>query len=393
MCEPVTIAILGSMAVSAGAAYLSSEAQKDAAESNKNIADMTLDQQKELYGDAKTEILQNNKDLLEYASQQGINIETILKSADTRALSYTTTALNNAKDAELAGNESAAREIVGGIDQAIQSYTPWMQEGEWANTYLKDNADDLTRKFTLDDFEVDPGYQFRLEEGQKAIINNASAFGIGGNTMKDIVDYSQGVASSEYGKAHGRFTDWQKGVTDYYNTIANRGFAATGQVADLQERRGDVLGLEASTKGQILSDWERGTGAVRSQSALNQGNIGANRLAQDVGRRETFTRDENNMLANMATGNANILSNWSANTQAANTQIEQANAGLYTNLANTGTNAIQNYLFMKYMNKPNEPAGYIPGSGGDATQPAQDYYSQPPPQNNRLYDPYGRGAA
>ena len=61
-------------------------------------------------------------------------------------------------------------------------------------------------EFDASDLENDPGYQFRLEEGNKAIERKASARGFlqSGRTMKSLGRHSQGLASQEYEAAYGR---------------------------------------------------------------------------------------------------------------------------------------------------------------------------------------------
>lgn len=67
------------------------------------------------------------------------------------------------------------------------------------------------------DFQTSPGYQFRLDEGNKAMERAASARGLrlSSGTMKDAMRYGQGLASDEY---------WTQ-----YNALA--GLAGTGQTA------------------------------------------------------------------------------------------------------------------------------------------------------------------
>ena len=59
---------------------------------------------------------------------------------------------------------------------------------------------------TTEEAATDPGYQFRLAEGRRALENSASAKGMlrTGNTWKDLLRYGQGAASSEYDKVYGR---------------------------------------------------------------------------------------------------------------------------------------------------------------------------------------------
>lgn len=67
----------------------------------------------------------------------------------------------------------------------------------------------------------DPGYQFRLQQGQQAVERSAAAKGtlLTGGTLKDLTDYQQGAASQEYGNVYQRaLTDWQN---NYNSALTN----------------------------------------------------------------------------------------------------------------------------------------------------------------------------
>lgn len=70
-------------------------------------------------------------------------------------------------------------------------------------------------------FQADPGYQFRLDQGQTALERMAAARGLrmGSATLKAANDYGQGMASQEYG--------------NWYNRLA--GLAGVGQQATGQQ--------------------------------------------------------------------------------------------------------------------------------------------------------------
>ena len=59
---------------------------------------------------------------------------------------------------------------------------------------------------TAADMAADPGYQFRLQQGQQALERSGAARGVTrtGGTMKDILDYGQQAASQEYGNVYNR---------------------------------------------------------------------------------------------------------------------------------------------------------------------------------------------
>ena len=84
----------------------------------------------------------------------------------------------------------------------------------------------LQQRFNNDVFEKDPGYQFRMDEGNKAIQGSAAAQGglLSGAALKAMQKYSQDFASNEYGNAYNRFTGDQQNM---YNRLSN--LAGTGQ--------------------------------------------------------------------------------------------------------------------------------------------------------------------
>src|SRR5690606_33599791 len=57
---------------------------------------------------------------------------------------------------------------------------------------------ELLRNFSLSDFVKDPGYEFRLAEGNKAIENRMRALGISKSpaTIKELLRYGQDYASN-----------------------------------------------------------------------------------------------------------------------------------------------------------------------------------------------------
>jgi len=63
--------------------------------------------------------------------------------------------------------------------------------------------------FGMPQFEADPGYQFRMSEGMKALERSAAARGIlqSGGTLKDITRFGQDYASQEYQNAFQRYLE------------------------------------------------------------------------------------------------------------------------------------------------------------------------------------------
>lgn len=110
-------------------------------------------------------------------------------------------------------------------------------------------------RLAREEFQTSPGYEFRLGEGMEAIERSAAARGglFSGKTLKDLSDYAQGQAASEYTDYFNRLRAQQG---DYYNRIA--GLAGTGGTAT---RQISSLGANlARSQGQAI----QGTGQARA---------------------------------------------------------------------------------------------------------------------------------
>ena len=104
-------------------------------------------------------------------------------------------------------------------------------------------------------FEADPGYRFRLEQGQKAINNNAAARGLrlSSDTQKALGDYSQGMASQEYGNAWNRLAG-----------LAGAGQTATNQQIQAGQNYAGAYGQNALAAGNA-----RASGYMNTANAFN----------------------------------------------------------------------------------------------------------------------------
>jgi hypothetical protein len=153
-------------------------------------------------------------------------------------------------------------------DQNVALQEPFRQSGLAANNKLSTlmglqpgaGSGDLARKFSAADFQTDPGYQFRLGEGQKAIENSAAARGslLSGGAMKALQKYGQDFASTEYQNAYNRFNSDQ---TNQYNRYA--GLAGTGQTAT------NAMNTASSNYGN----------AVNSNNSNTANNISSNMMS------------------------------------------------------------------------------------------------------------------
>lgn len=146
----------------------------------------------------------------------------------------------------------------------LDAYNARQQAAGQAQTATNQNDPEfgsLMRRFSAQDFQADPGYQFRMDEGMRALEGSAAARGglLSGAAMKAIQKYGQGVASQEYGNAYSRYTADQ---TNQYNRLAglvNTGMGATNQTSNAaanfaNNASSNIIGAgNAAAAGQIGS--------------------------------------------------------------------------------------------------------------------------------------------
>jgi hypothetical protein len=130
-----------------------------------------------------------------------------------------------------------------------------------------------TNGYGASDFETSPGYQFRLDEGQKAIERSAAARGMlgSGGTLKALTRYAQGVASDEYNNYANRLA-----------ALAGVGQSATGSTANAGQAASNAIGNAYGAMGQAQGNAAIAAGNARASSYANLGsaiNSGVNNLA------------------------------------------------------------------------------------------------------------------
>jgi hypothetical protein len=136
---------------------------------------------------------------------------------------------NNAIEAQAQAARDAAGVQKYIFDESRKDIKPWMDVGL---TALGDLANpDFQRDFTMADFKADPGYNFRMSEGQKAIERSAAARGglNSGATLKALTKFGQNVASEEYNQAYNRFNMDRDRRFNRFASLAGLGQTATGQ--------------------------------------------------------------------------------------------------------------------------------------------------------------------
>lgn len=180
---------------------------------------------------------------------------------------------NAARDA--ANTQAGAAREASGVQKYVFDTTnaqqePWRQAGKQALGQMANP--DFQRDFTMNDFQADPGYAFRMQEGQKALERSAAARGglMSGGTMKALTQYGQDAASQEYQNAYNRFNNDRNTRYNRLASLAGIGQTANAQVGAAGQNYGNQVGqnlmgaANAQAAGQVST--ANGYG-----NALNQG--------------------------------------------------------------------------------------------------------------------------
>ena len=125
----------------------------------------------------------------------------------------------------------------------------------------------LTRGFGEKDLQMDPGFGFRLREGEKALERMQSARGnfLSGGAIKAGQRYSQDLASQEYMNAFNRAQAQLGTRLGVAGSLYGAGQAAAQQVAGQAGQMGVNVGNLMGQAGQA-----RASGYLGQANALNQ---------------------------------------------------------------------------------------------------------------------------
>lgn len=189
-------------------------------------------------------------------------------------------ASGDAADAQLQGSResTAAQERM--FNKQVELQEPWRKAGEDALNKLIPLTD--YKKFGMSDFTQDPGYAFRLSEGQKALDRQAAARGglISGSALKAASRYGQDMGSQEYTNAFNRYQ--------------------TERAAQLQPLQ-SLAGV-GQTSANTLSNAAANFGAAEGANAINAGNArasayvgGANAVTGGLSQYLNYTQNQQMM--------------------------------------------------------------------------------------------------
>lgn len=172
-------------------------------------------------------------------------------------------AIKKGREAQTALTREANEQVRAGYERQLEYLKPWNDAGLKALSGMQDS--DFSRDFTTNDFHQDPGYAFRMAEGQKAIERSASAKGglNSGATMKSLARYGQDSAAQEYQSAYTRFNSDRDRRYGRLSTLAG--------MSQAQNQSGQAAGQYGMNLGNNLTGLGNATaGSYAAQGSANQ---------------------------------------------------------------------------------------------------------------------------
>lgn len=171
-------------------------------------------------------------------------------------------------------SKSAAREQARSADAAtaaqermfakqVELQEPFRQVG--VNALPELVAASKYEPFTMEKYQADPGYGFRLREGMKALERSAAARGglLSGATLRGVQEYGQDLASQEYTNAFNRYQAERAARLNPLQSLTGMGQTTAANVATQAGQLGQNVGANLMAGGAA-----RASGYVGAANAL-----------------------------------------------------------------------------------------------------------------------------
>ena len=177
------------------------------------------------------------------------------------------------------------------FERQVELAEPWRKAGLNALAKLEPLATEYT-PFGMAQFQADPGYAFRLSEGQKALERSAAARGglLSGGTGKALARFGQEMGSQEYTNAFNRYQAERAARLAPLQSLAGVGQTTAQQIGQAGERMASNVGEAIGAGAQARASGYTGaanalTGGLGTYLNYSQNQAQNALLQQALGRR------------------------------------------------------------------------------------------------------------
>jgi hypothetical protein len=176
------------------------------------------------------------------------------------------TMANKAARTQASAADRAAQLQQEQFNRQVELQAPFREAGVRALPELE--AASRYTPFGMEQFQADPGYGFRLAEGQKALDRQAAARGglISGGALKAAQRYGQEMGSQEYTNAFNRYQTERQARLNPLQSLAGVGQSAVGQLGQAGQAMATGVGEAGAQAAQA-----RASGYMGGVNALTQG--------------------------------------------------------------------------------------------------------------------------
>ena len=178
-------------------------------------------------------------------------------------------AADSAADVQAGASDRAARLQKEQFDRQTELQEPFRLAGVRALPELE--AASRYKNFGMDQFTADPGYGFRLSEGQKALDRQAAARGglISGAALKGAQRFGQEMGSQEYTNAFNRYQTERQARLNPLQSLAGMAQTSVNQLGQAGQAYATNAGEAIGAAGQA-----RASGYMGAANAVSQGLTG-----------------------------------------------------------------------------------------------------------------------
>jgi hypothetical protein len=146
------------------------------------------------------------------------------------------------------------------------------------------------RDFSMSDFTADPGYAFRLAEGQKTLDRQAAARGglISGGALKAATRYGQDMGSQEYQSAFNRYQTNRANQLNPLGSLLTSGQAAASNQAAAAGNYGTQAGGNITGAGAATAAGQVGSTNALTNALSSYLNYSSGQNLADAIRKSTY---------------------------------------------------------------------------------------------------------
>ena len=187
------------------------------------------------------------------------NANTNVNAAGSTAISGVNTATDTANAGIGAGHDQANSTLASVAGGELNNLNPYLSAGAQGVSSLADYAASRPTFHapTAEEVQNTPGFQFQLQNGSNAITNQAAASGLsqGGNTLKALTQYGQGLAGTYYQNAFQNaregFQTNQNATLANLSALTNAGQVATNQYQGALQNAGNQIANNQVNSGNL----------------------------------------------------------------------------------------------------------------------------------------------